>query len=296
MTFRIADTFAGIGGFSLGFHLAGAETAWACEKDAKAAAIYRLRFPERTVYDDIENIPDDAERTDCLCAGFPCQDVSIAGGRAGLDGERSGLFYALADVIARFKPRWICLENVPGLLTSNGGRDMAAVLSRLDEIGYHVAWRVLDAQFFGLAQRRKRVFFVGHLGSWACAAAVLFEPSGVPGHSAKGGETGTEVAASVVQRIGKGGFTDPVNDNIIASRQSQTSDREFDGTLATPPDADGVREIAGISGRVDRPHTPDSPRYRQLGNAVAVPVVWWIARRMLFVANTEANLFAGVTP
>ena len=279
MKFTIADTFAGIGGFSLAFHMAGAQTAWSCEIDKKAKELYHLRFPEVVQYDDIRAIPDDAGAIDCLCGGFPCQDLSVAGRRAGLEGERSGLFYDLVSVIDRFKPQWFCLENVPGLLSSEQGRDMEVVLYSLEAIGYSVAWRVLDAQFFGVPQRRNRVFLVGHQGGWAGAAAVLFEPEGVCWDTPQGGEAGEDIAATITQRIGKGGFTDPVNDNIITTNtlkccMVQPASGDFIGILSPSPYPDGVREATGLPGRVDRPHTPDSPRYRQLGNAVAVPVVY----------------------
>lgn len=120
---------------------------------------------------------------DVLCGGFPCQDLSVAGRRAGLAGERSGLFHEFMRVAGELAPRWVVVENVPGLLSSNGGRDMGVVVGTLADLGYGWAYRVLDAQFFGVAQRRRRVFIVGCLGDTAAAAQVLFEPESCGGDS-----------------------------------------------------------------------------------------------------------------
>lgn len=116
-----------------------------------------------------------------ITAGFPCQDASIAGGREGLAGARTGLFTELARIIDEVKPEWFILENVPGLLSVNKGRDMAFIIATLSEIGYCVAWRILDAQFFGVAQRRRRLWIVGSFGDTR-SAEVLFEQAGSRGN------------------------------------------------------------------------------------------------------------------
>lgn len=129
--------------------------------------------------------------------GFPCQDVSVAGKRAGLAGERSGLFWDACRIIEEFGPRVIVCENVPGLLTSNRGRDMGAVIGALADLGFGLAWRVLDAQWFGLAQRRRRLIIVGVAGGdIRRAAEILLEPEGVPRDSAPSRETREVAAAS----------------------------------------------------------------------------------------------------
>src|SRR5690606_35986875 len=120
--------------------------------------------------------PADLEPVDLVCGGFPCQDLSVAGRRAGLAGARSGLWWEFHRILAGLRPRWVVIENVPGLLSSNGGRDMGTLLRSLGDLGYGWAYRELDAQWFGLAQRRKRVFIVGRLGDAAGPAQVLFEP------------------------------------------------------------------------------------------------------------------------
>lgn len=118
---------------------------------------------------------------DCICAGVPCQDVSVAGKRQGLRGERTGLFYEFARILREIRPTWFVFENVPGLLSSNEGRDFAEIQRVLMvECGYGICWRILNSQFFGVAQRRRRVFIVGYLGK-PCPAQILFESEGGSG-------------------------------------------------------------------------------------------------------------------
>jgi site-specific DNA-cytosine methylase/intein/homing endonuclease len=137
-----------------------------------------------------------------------CQDLSLAGRRAGLAGERSGLFFEFMRIVAELTPRWVLIENVPGLLSSNGGRDMGTVLGTLAKLGYGYAYRVLDAQFFGVAQRRRRVFIVGCLGDAASAVKVLFEPDCLPGNPPPSREKGQGVARCAPMRTRIDGETE----------------------------------------------------------------------------------------
>jgi len=125
----------------------------------------------------------------------------VAGRRAGLAGERSGLWHEFHRIIAEVAPTWVLIENVPGLLSSNGGRDLSVVLGGLAELGYGWTFRVLDSQYFGVAQRRRRVFIVGRAGG-VCPPEVLFEPESLPGHPAPSRTTGEEVAGSLGGRAG----------------------------------------------------------------------------------------------
>ena len=141
-----------------------------------------------------------------LCGGFPCQDLSVAGQRRGLAGDRSGLFFEFARIIDLVRPRWVLVENVPGLLSSNGGRDFGVVVGTLADLGYGVGWRVLDSRFFGVPQRRRRVFIVGakSVGDPRAAAEragqVLAVGSRCPGHPATRGEARQEVAPALSGR------------------------------------------------------------------------------------------------
>lgn len=208
--------FSGVGGFDLGAERAGIDTALVCEMDKYARAVMRRHYPDATYIEDVRNVEkDSAEHPTVIFGGFPCQDVSIAGNRTGLAGKRSGLFHEVLRILGDVKPEWIVIENVPGLLSSNGGRDFATVIYGLAECGYSVAWRVLDSQYFGVPQRRRRVFIVGSLGNGR-AARVLFERASdagdfEPGAAAQRGTTGG--AGSGLETYRNRGYGDYVADS-----------------------------------------------------------------------------------
>ena len=190
------SAFAGIGAGDLGLEDAGMKPAWQIEVDPSCRDVLALNF-NVPLYDDIRRWKEyvhDLTRVDVVIAGFPCQDLSVAGPRAGIHGAKSGLFFDLADMLGEVRPTWVVLENVPGLLTSGRGRDFLAVLDSLEELGYGVAWRVLDSRHFGVPQRRRRVYIVGHLGSLEYPAKVLFEPESRGRHPAAGKEQGEVIA------------------------------------------------------------------------------------------------------
>ena len=142
------------------------------------------------------------ESIDILVGGTPCQSFSIAGLRKGLEDPRGNLMLTYLAIADKFRPKWCVWENVPGVLSSNGGRDFGSFLGALGELGYGFAYRVLDAQNFGVAQRRRRVFVVGCLGDWRSAAEVLFEPESLCRDSKKGRETREETSNTITTGIG----------------------------------------------------------------------------------------------
>ena len=144
---------------------------------------------------------------DLLVGGTPCQSFSVAGLRKGLDDPRGNLMLTYGAIAARYRPKWLVWENVPGVLSSNGGRDFGTFLGMLGQLGYGFAYRVLDAQFFGVAQRRRRVFVVGCLGDWRRAAAVLFERHSLQGHPAPSREAGKNIDPCLDVRAGRSGET-----------------------------------------------------------------------------------------
>jgi DNA-cytosine methyltransferase len=176
MTFLSA--FAGIGGFDLALERAGMRCAGQIEIDPACRTVLARHFPEVDRHDDTRTaiswwLARPRPPLDLLCAGFPCQDLSTANttGRSGLSGGRSGLFHELARVAGALRPRWLLLENVTGLLHCNQGRDFQAILDTLGQLGYGLAWTVLD---HGLAQQRRRVFVAGRRGA-PCPFEVLFD-------------------------------------------------------------------------------------------------------------------------
>lgn len=142
---------------------------------------------------------------DLLVGGTPCQSFSVAGLRAGLDDPRGSLMLTYLAIARRYRPHWVVWENVPGVLSADGGRAFGSLLGGLAELGYGFAYRVLDAQYFGLAQRRKRVFVVGHLGDWRRAAAVLFERESLSGHPAPRREAGAGTPVGALGGTSPGG-------------------------------------------------------------------------------------------
>lgn len=192
---KFISLFTGIGGFDTGFEDAGMESVAQVEQNLDCLKLLEQRWPDILRLKDVKDARrDNLPAADLVCGGFPCQDLSVAGRRAGLAGERSGLWFEFHRIIAEVKPRWVVIENVPGLLSSNGGRDFAVILRGLVECGYGVSWRVLDSQYFGVAQRRRRVFIVASLGSGR-SAQVLFESEGGAWDSAPRREAGTGVTA-----------------------------------------------------------------------------------------------------
>lgn len=199
--------FAGVGGFDLAFNQSGMNCIGYAEIDKFASKVMEHRFPDAKNYGDVRNVTKESvgQSVDLVCGGFPCTDLSVAGKRAGLAGERSGLWYEFHRIIAELNPVWVEIENVPGLLSSNGGRDMGIILGALAELGYGYAYRVLDAQYFGVAQRRRRVFIVANSRNWTYPAKVLFEPESSPWDSPPSRETGQDPAGCLTARAGKDG-------------------------------------------------------------------------------------------
>src|SRR5579885_1262501 len=255
----VGSLFSGIGGFDLGFERAGHKVIWQVEKDKFASEVLKARFPPVPRFADVRNCgrPNPAP-ADIICRGFPCQDLSVAGRREKLAGSRSSLWFEFLRIIRELQPRFAVIENVPGLLSSNDRRDFAVILGGLTEgipqipsrwlsagfirgRRYNAAWRVLDSQYFGVAQRRRRVFIVASLGDGRCAD-VLFEfESGCRTHQ-DGGKKEKENTGRIACAI------------VVAGAKAHAQRR---------------RGLAA-----------DTPRYRALGNAVTVHVAEWIGRRI----------------
>lgn len=256
VTLTLVSLFDGIGGFPLAFERAGAHTVATVEIDSAASAIAHRHFPHAAQFTDVTEVTADDLRAagfvpdrGIVTAGWPCQDFSVAGRRAGLAGARSGLWWEVVRILADLRPRWFVGENVPGLLSSvcqcpgdgtcgiNGwdgectwdgphkvgdsgccrggcmethGGAMGSVLGSLGELGYGVAYRVLDAQYFGVPQQRRRVVIVGHLGTpFGAAAQVLLEPESGSGDSPTGRKAWPEVAGTIMAGANSTGGTRP---------------------------------------------------------------------------------------
>ena len=212
MTMTGVSLFAGVGGFDLALERAGVRVVASVEWDKNAQSVLRKRFPNAEVFGDIQGVTGEQliragfdPNNGIITGGFPCQDLSVAGKRAGLAGKRSGLFWEICRLLDETRAQAFILENVPGLLSSNEGRDMAVVIEALVERGYRVGWRVLDAQYFGVPQRRRRVFIVGCAREFGrTPEEILAITEGRAGYLATGGKT-RKTTAGATRASSEGG-------------------------------------------------------------------------------------------
>ena len=211
---RYLSVCSGIESATVAWHPLGWEPVAFAEIDRFPSAVLAYRYPEVRNLGDFTQITRDdlGADIDLLVGGTPCQDFSVAGLRAGLDGDRGNLSLEFLRLADRLRPRWLVWENVPGVLSSNGGRDFGSILGGMVELGYGFAYRVLDAQYIrvdgyarAVPQRRRRVFVVGYLGDWRRAAAVLFERESLQGNPAPRREAGQGTAPTLAARTRGGG-------------------------------------------------------------------------------------------
>ena len=203
---RYGSVCSGIEAATAAWHHMGWEAAFFSEIEKFPCAVLQHHYPDVPLHGDFTTIKENEYgKIDLLVGGTPCQSFSVAGLRGGLDDDRGNLALEFCRLAQREQPRWIVWENVPGVLSSNGGRDFGSILGALENIGYGLAYRVLDAQYFGVAQRRRRVFVVGYLGDWRPAAAVLFERHSMSGHPAPSRQARQEVAGAAATGAGGSG-------------------------------------------------------------------------------------------
>lgn len=173
------------------------------EIEAFPSAVLKHHYPTVTNYGDMTKYKEWSINgtVELLVGGTPCQSFSVAGLRKGLEDPRGNLALTYVGILDKFRPKWFVWENVQGVLSSSGGRDFGSFLGALAELGYGFSYRVLDAQYFGVAQRRKRVFVVGHLGDWQPTAKVLFEPESLCGNTKASRKPWQEVAATIYSTL-----------------------------------------------------------------------------------------------
>lgn len=343
---RYGSVCSGIEAATAAWHHLGWEPAFFSEIEAFPRAVLEHHYPEVPLHGDFTTIEKNQYgKIDLLVGGTPCQSFSVAGLRGGLDDERGNLALEFCRLAQREQPRWIVWENVPGVLSSNGGRDFGSILGALAQLGYGLAYRVLDAQYFGVAQRRRRVFVVGYLGDWRRAAAVLFERHSLSGHPAPSREKREDITHSTapcltssgrgVERTGDTRGQDPVVavggrdgplvdwpsdvactlDTDFASKWGQNNQHANAGCpLFVPAMASSKGETAATAVRRLTPREgerlqgfpddytripwrkkpadecPDGPRYKALGNSMAVPVMRWIGERIQMVEDMTSVL------
>lgn len=286
--YNVNSFFAGIGGFDLGFERAGFSTSFLCENNEFCNRVLSSRWPGVPKAGDINEVaPSDIPDAPIWCGGFPCQDISVARGsmsRLGLNGSRSGLFYRFAELIGDRKPEVVLIENVAGLFNSNGGNDFGVILSTLSELGYGVAWRLLNSRYFGVPQSRPRVYLCCWKDDPAKALASLFETD-LPAKANR------ERTAFITESTPKGMYPRVATTGYcLAATSGRHTGTDWSRTYVTCED--GVRRLTPIEcerlqGFPDDwtkvegdTEDADSHRYAAIGNAVSVPVIHWIADRI----------------
>jgi DNA (cytosine-5)-methyltransferase 1 len=227
---RYASLCDGIGAAHVAWQPLGWECAWTSEIEPFPAAVVDHHWNLKNLGDMTkltEEMLNACGPIELLVGGTPCQSFSVAGLRRGLDDPRGNLALRFTQLVGVLRPTWVVWENVPGVLSSSGGRDFGTFLGALGELGYGFAYRVLDAQWFGVAQRRRRVFVVGHLGDWRRAAAVLFERESLFGNppTRRKARERTAVAASVRTKTGRSDDRGDGCDNLIAWQGGSQQDQ-----------------------------------------------------------------------
>ena len=197
---KYGSVCSGVEAATVAWHDLGWEPQFFSEFDEFPSAVLKNHYPDVPNYGDMTKYKDwnlNDKSIDLLVGGTPCQSFSISGLRKGLHDDRGNLMLEYLRMADELKPKWIVWENVVGVLSSNKGRDFGTFLTALGEIGYGFAYRVLDAQYFGVPQRRRRVFVVGCLGDWRSAGKVLFKPDCLSGNPAPSREKGERIAPTV---------------------------------------------------------------------------------------------------
>lgn len=285
---KVNSFFAGIGGFDLGFERQGFNNSFICENNPFCNKVLAARWPDVPKTGDINEVdPSAIPDADVWCGGFPCQDISVARGsmsRLGLKGSRSGLFHRFAELISERNPNVVLIENVAGLFNSNNGDDFAVILSTLNDLGYGVAWRLLNSRYFGVPQSRPRVYLCCWKGQPGKALSAMFE-DGVPSKPA-----GAR-SSFITESTPKGKYPRvPVTGYCLAATSGRHTGTDWSRTYVTC--FEGVRRLTPIEcerlqGFPDNwtnvegdNEDSDSHRYAAIGNAVSVPVIEWIAGRI----------------
>ena len=282
-----ASFFSGVGGLDMGLDRAGWRTVSFSEIDPYASADLAERWPgipnlgdivrlaerfavrQRDVGEPVAGSSGDESAwhtANLWSGGFPCQDLSVAGKRRGFSGQRSSLAFAFLDLVERFRPAAILFENVPGLMSSNSGRDLGALLDRFQKLGYVGAGRTLDSQYFGVPQRRRRVFILafdarGHLGTLS-AAEILSVGTRCERHPATGHAKGQSTPRAAGDRAAESGWMD----RLAEAYRAAGSWEDAVSAIADPSGGDGSRGVARtLTGTMGKRHDDDTDTLIPIG-------------------------------
>ena len=249
---------SGIEAATVAWHDLGWKPTGYSEIEPFPSAVLAHHYPDVTNYGDMTKYKDWNlnESVDLLVGGTPCQSFSVAGLRKGMDDPRGNLALVYCGMLDHFRPKWFVWENVPGVLSSSGGRDFGSFLGALAQLGYGFAYRVLDAQHFGVAQRRRRVFVVGYLGDWRPPAAVLFERNSLRRDTAPSRASGKEPTA------------------FFESSLAQYKPGDIGGTLKASGGVLGGGSETFLTQKVYETHPADS-RVKEMGDTCQTVTSRW---------------------
>jgi DNA (cytosine-5)-methyltransferase 1 len=267
----------------LAAHRVGLMTESFSEIDPMARGVLRYHYPDVPIVNDVKDVhvkPSISTRR-VVIAGSPCQDLSIAGKRAGLAGARSGLWWEVARVLEESQAEWFVWENVPGALSSNDGRDFGAILGSLDDLGMGVAWRVLDSQFFGVPQRRRRVFLVARRGGdWGSCGEVLavggrgggdFEASGAQGEGSAGRVEGRVGSSEIFGQTGFASYRRGVVKTLSATDHKRPEDNVVVSTVGNG--AGHHQNVVCVTGSVTHTLTAGGADAGEDGTGRGTPII-----------------------
>lgn len=283
---RVAGLFAGIGGFELGLAAAGHTAILLCENNEHAITVLKQRFPGVPRHGDICTLDALPAGTNLVAAGFPCQNLSMAGDKVGLDGDKSSLVDQVFRLLERSRPRWVLIENVYFMLHLRQGAAMESILSFLERLSYRWAYRVVDSRSFGLPQRRRRVFIVASQSD--DPRAVLLADD-APDQTFPSPDMAHPIAFYWTEgRTGSGITSDAIPPLKAGSSLGIPSPPAVllpSGRVVTPP-IEAAERLQGFPPRWSSALTGRAARYRWrlIGNAVSVPIAVWIGSRL----NTPA--------
>lgn len=294
---NVGGVFSGIGGLELGFRSAGFTSQFLCEIDPDARTVLEERFPNVKLHTDINKLVK-LPQLDVLVGGFPCQDLSAVGTRLGLAGTHSSLVNKMLDLVesASRRPEWIVLENVPFMLQLSRGRAIEMITERIEDLGYSWAYRVINSQAFGLPQRRRRVFIVASRGKTAPERVLFADDAGQQRDArarrlARGfywteGNTGVGWAVDAIPTL-KGG-------SALSIPSPPAIWTPSNGNIRTPDIRDAER-LQGFKENWTLPTERKNEqhgrrRWRQIGNAVSVPVAAWVAKRIANPGEFDRSL------
>ena len=283
--------FSGVGGFDMGFDQAGYDCLFQVEWDKHCQSILARHWPDVPRWSDVQDVNGtELPPCDVLTFGSPCQDLSVAGKRAGIDGGRSSMFFEATRIIREMRdatrgkyPRVVVWENVPGALSSNQGADFQAVIDEMADCGSHLTeWAVLDAQHFGVPQRRRRIFLVAVLDPATASRCPDPLLPVAPGGKRDCQQTGEPVGfyrTHGKQDIPRYGQLPPLkvvgNVAVVSETQAPRSLTPIETERAMGWPDNHTRYKA------DGTEQADSHRYKQCGNGVATPVAYWVARQIM---------------